>query len=112
VNRQLIVCSHEDSPDVPKGAAARAAYWKKHFLSNPNMQNVKVSISDVTVNGRAAKALTVLYRSSDNFYWRKQEMYYSGPEGEWKIVADYQVESYSDGVDESLFRTAIKTFRV
>ncbi|WP_285584450.1 serine/threonine-protein kinase [Actinoallomurus iriomotensis] len=111
VNRQLVVGSH-DAPDAPKGAAARAAYWKKRFLSSSNMHDAKLAISNVTVNGRAAKKLTVVYRSSDNRYWRKQEMYYSGPEGEWKIVADYELESYGDGVDESLFLTAIRTFRV
>jgi hypothetical protein len=111
-DRQLIVCSHEDSPDAPKGAAARAAFWKKRFLSNPNMHDIKVAISDVTVNGRAAKVLAVRFRGPDNVPWRKQEMYYSGPVKQWKIVVDYRLKSYKDRVDESVFRTAIKTFRI
>lgn len=31
---------------------------------------------------------------------------------QWKIVADYRLKSYNDRVDESVFQTAIKTFRI
>jgi serine/threonine protein kinase len=110
--KQLIVCSHEDSPDAPRGVAARAAYWTQRFRSSPRLHDTKIAVADTTVNGRAAKVLTLLFRGDDNRLWRKQEMYYSGNEGEWKIVVDYEVENYNDRVDQSLFLNAIRTFRV
>jgi hypothetical protein len=109
---QIYVCSHEDSPDAPSGAAARAAYWKQRFLSDPNLHDPEIDVVDVTVNGRAAKVLTMIFRDKDNYVRGKQEMYYSGSEGEWKIVIDYRLESYNDKIDQSTFRNAIRTFRV
>jgi hypothetical protein len=110
-DEQIIVCSQE-SRDAPKGAAARASFWAGRFKSNPILHDVQVTIADVKVNGRAAKALTVIFRGDDGRIWRKQEMYYSGPEGEWKIIIDYEVSTYSERVNQSLFLTAIRTFRV
>ncbi|MFB4317791.1 protein kinase [Actinomadura sp. 21ATH] len=109
---QIFVCSHEDSSDAPKGAAARARYWTRFFGSARGVHDPKIHVGDATVNGRAAKVLTMIFRDDDNHVRGKQEMYYSGSEGEWKIVIDYRLESYNDEIDQSPFRTAITTFRV
>lgn len=109
---QIFVCSHEDSPDAPRGAAARAAYWEQRFLSDPRLHDPEIDVVDMTVNGRVAKVLTMIFRDDANHVRGKQEMYYSGSEGEWKIVIDYRLESYNDKIDQSPFRNAIRTFRV
>ncbi|MFD0856175.1 hypothetical protein ACFQ07_28305, partial [Actinomadura adrarensis] len=111
-DEQIIVCNREDMPEAPRGAAARAEFWKERFLSNPGLRNTRVSIKTVTVNGRAAKMLTVNFEGDDGRIWHKMEMYYSGPEGEWKIVSDFEMASHSEKVNDSIFMNAIRTFRV
>ncbi|WP_412520706.1 hypothetical protein K8Z49_22595 [Actinomadura madurae] len=101
---QIFVCSHEDSPDAPRGAAARAAYWEQRFLSDPRLHDPEIDVVDMTVNGRVAKVLTMIFGDDANHVRGKQEMYYSGSEGEWKIVIDYRLESYHDKIDQSPFR--------
>jgi hypothetical protein len=109
---QIFVCSHEDTSAAPRGAAARARYWTQSFRSAPGVHDPKIDVDDATVNGRPAKVLTMIFRTDDNHVRGKQEMYYSGSEGEWKIVIDYRLQSYDEEIDRSSFRTAISTFRV
>jgi hypothetical protein len=63
------------------------------------------------VNGRPAKRLTVFLDKGEDRPFRQQEVYYSGPEGEWKIVVVSQVRNTTEKAGDSLLRTAIRTFR-
>jgi hypothetical protein len=107
---RISVCKGEGTM-VPKGAAARAEFWKNWFEDPERQPLTPVTISDVTVNGRPAKQLTVFLNKGDGRPFRQQEVYYSGPEGEWKLVAVTEVTNPSEKADDSVLRTAIRTFR-
>ncbi|MFD0851293.1 hypothetical protein ACFQ07_03640, partial [Actinomadura adrarensis] len=92
--------------------AARAAFWTQRFRSEPGLHDPRIDVDDATVNGRAAKVLTMIFRDDGGHVRGKQEMYYSGSEGEWKIVIDYRLDTFDEKIGQSTFRNAITTFRV
>jgi serine/threonine protein kinase len=110
LEQRISVCKGEGTM-VPKGAAARADFWKNWFEDPERRPLRPVTISDVKVNGRPAKQLTVYLDKGEVRPFLQQEVYYSGPEGDWKIVVVTEVKNTTDKVDDSLVRTAIRTFR-
>jgi hypothetical protein len=62
------------APWCPRGAAARAEFWKNWFEDPERRPLTPVTITDVTVNGRPAKQLTVFLNKGDGRPFRQQEV--------------------------------------